>query len=803
MTLIGRTVWGYEIRRRHVVLGLTGVVAALLCLAWEVLPDAGLRWGLVKGLRALGMVEVSVADTDISLFGGRLTVRKVVARPALGNALGIKDFALRFRWAPLLDKRLVLDRVAVEGIDIDLKREDGSFVLNGLPLAVAATPSVPPGTPVPAQEWGLDVASLELTNSRLHLADGDFTAEIAVERLLVENLHSRNPAVPVAYHLIGSLNGASVALDGTVKPFAAEPGFALKAVLGKVALTDFAALAGRNGIAGLHGQADLTLDMQGAVTEAATTVKASGRLVLDDLGLDAPVTAHAAHVDLDLRRLDWDGARAELSAALDVATLAVTAPGGSGAAAKLALDVRQAEWNGTRLSLAAHLDGTALSGRGEAGGNGAAASLELEAEALSFENQRLSWRGRMSLAGGHVAVAGVDAGPESLAWVGRLDVDTAQASGRAEGKLDLGGQRLAVTDTIIGHKRASAEGWVEFGAATTAQIKLDLDGLTVRDGAKSMDWAALDHLEAMDLALAKDGGVRVGRLGVDGLNALRKDGKGAYPWRFEARRLRLEQAGRDGDGDVTVAEARLDGLVARLTRTGDGFLGFMADKGKEPKAQKAGDEPDYSLGKLVLSGDSRVHFEDRSLPDPVRLEVRPLDLTLGNLDTETPERDIPFDLKLGIGRSTIALAGNVRPFAAELSGRVDGQIKAFELPPLSPYLADALGVQLQSGHFDGTLGLGAARGKLSGALDVALSNLFIAPPDPNAPLSKKAEMPIETVLDLLRDGDDRIHLSLPIRGDTANPDLDISDAVAQAVAGALKSTMLTTLKLAFPVAALI
>jgi len=64
-------------------------------------------------------------------------------------------------------------------------------------------------------------------------------------------------------------------------------------------------------------------------------------------------------------------------------------------------------------------------------------------------------------------------------------------------------------------------------------------------------------------------------------------------------------------------------------------------------------------------------------------------------------------------------------------------------------------------------------------------------------------MPIETVLDLLRDGEGRIRLSLPVRGDAANPDVDVSDAVAQAVAGALKSTVLTTLKLAFPVAMLI
>jgi hypothetical protein len=42
-----------------------------------------------------------------------------------------------------------------------------------------------------------------------------------------------------------------------------------------------------------------------------------------------------------------------------------------------------------------------------------------------------------------------------------------------------------------------------------------------------------------------------------------------------------------------------------------------------------------------------------------------------------------------------------------------------------------------------------------------------------------------------------------VRGDLANPDFDISDAVGQAVGGALKSTMFTTLKVAFPLAGLI
>jgi hypothetical protein len=59
------------------------------------------------------------------------------------------------------------------------------------------------------------------------------------------------------------------------------------------------------------------------------------------------------------------------------------------------------------------------------------------------------------------------------------------------------------------------------------------------------------------------------------------------------------------------------------------------------------------------------------------------------------------------------------------------------------------------------------------------------------------------VLDLLRDGEDRIRLAIPISGRLDNPDFDISDAVSQAVGGALRNTAATTLKVLFPVAALV
>lgn len=763
--LLGKQIFGLTIRRRHGVAALALLLGLGLILAWTLLPSAGLRWGLIRTLHGFGMVEVSVSAADLSLFHGNVVVRQMVARPPEGEALGVKDFALRFRWRPLLDKRVVLDRVALEGVEIQVRREGGGLVINGLPLAVAAAP---PGQA--ESRWGIDVAALDLSNSRLIVMDGDAKAEIAVRTLTVENLHSRDPANAPSFALQGTLNGADITLTGSVSPFAATPSFTLDAVLRGLDLAPLRAVAARAGLGGLGGRADLSLSVAGTLRESGLAVRGTGKL--------------------------------EVLAPTVATTLATPA---AVPAARLALNLRRADWDGHRLELAGSLDATDLRGKG-AGGEGSAATLTLEADRLGWDG-KLDWQGSLGLTGGRLVTADGEVQPESLAWTGHLGLDPGgdSPSGRAEGRLDLGPLRLSVADTAIGQKHAVIEGWAEFGhaAPVTAGLTLTAEGLTASQPVSGQGWLALERLTLSGFKATADGASSAERLTIGGLAALKRDGKAGYPWRIEARALRLDHLARNGDGDMAVAEARLDGLTARLTRTKDGLLGVPAAPAKAPARQEDEDAPGLSLGRLVVGGNSRIVFEDRSSAETVRLEAQPVELALADLDSDRPDRDSSFDLRATIGEARIVATGQARPFAESLSGRIDGHITALELPPLSPYLAQALGIHLQTGHFDGTFNGGIARGALNGKLNLELSNLFIAPPDPGAPIAKKMDMPIGTVLDLLRDSEDRIRLSLPIGGDLANPDLDISDAVAQAVAGALKSTVLTTLKLAFPVATLI
>ena len=314
--------------------------------------------------------------------------------------------------------------------------------------------------------------------------------------------------------------------------------------------------------------------------------------------------------------------------------------------------------------------------------------------------------------------------------------------------------------------------------------------ILIDDRAQGGQQPAVAHLALVDL-------VGVEGLVVEGDRILDGDVVTLIGLQLRVARAVAEQGALSAAGDVTAKGLALDGVSARLVRTADGFEGFPAAEGE------GGGEPmRLGLARLTVTG-GRVEFEDRTPSEPVRLTVDDIELAARRLDTGRPDRDSPFRLSARLQGARIEARGALRPFASTLSGSVKGRVEALDLPALSPYAADTFGVRLHTGQFDGDLAVSLDRGALDGRMDIVLSRLFVDQPDPRAPLARQADMPVETVLDLLRDSEQRIRLTIPVRGDLSRPDFDVSDAVSQAVGGALKSTVLTTLKVAFPVVALI
>lgn len=749
-------------RRRRRWAGGGAVALIALAATGHWLPDWGLRYGLERSLRDLGWANVSVSDADLSLFNGAVVVRRVQLAEELGKALGIDGLDLKFRWKPLFSRRVSVERLDLQGVDVDIRRQGADLVVNGLPLAVA-------GGDGAGSAWTYDITALTLTGSRIHFSDGTTSTDIEVERLEVQDLKSWEPALPVRYRLSGRVNGAKITIDGTATPFAARPEYAFQLGLdgfNLAAVAEAARTAGAGQIAGRLG-GDMAVRGGGDAP-----LSLSGRLSLEDgAWADGTTRLGAGRLSVELDHLRWDGG--------DKVDLA-----GSAVATDLKL-----EDGGVTLNVAA-------------------SRLAARAAAFDAKARRLSWDGTLHAERHDVAVDDIRIAHGTLDWTGTTRFDfTANPRSfvHAEGRAEASEVQVAVGQLMLDARRLTADGVFEHarpdGMLPPLAGRMDATAEQIFLRQHGQDWLKAERVEARDVRLAPGATATLGRLEARAVAALARPGQGGFPWRLEARQALVERASLTADGAAAAASVSLTGAVGRITRAKSGFLGMP--EGGEGAAAQSAPMPGLMVGRLRMGGDSRLEFRDRTLAEPVRLRLDGVEAELTDLDSRQPDHDSPFTAKARMGGAQLSAKGTLRPLAAVPGGAMKGEIRALELPPLSPYAANALGVHLQTGQLDADLTLSATQGKLDGAMQLVLSELFIAQPDPDAPLAKSADMPIETVLDLLRDSENRIRLSIPVRGDLANPDFDISDAVGQAVGGALKSTVFTTLKVAFPLAGLI
>lgn len=748
-------------RRKPLRLLLVGLAAlvALAVPAGLYLPDFGLRWGLTKGLAEMGWSRASVDQARLSLWKGDIAIRGMQAVSSLGEALGIDGIDLNFRWKPLLDRRLWLEQVSLDKTELVLTRDGAGWRINGLPL-----PGGRDGEPARASDWGYGVTTLILTDSVLRIEDGAVRAAVTVDRLEIRDVQSWNPLALASVSLQGRINGAPVDVRGTFRPFATRLDFTADVELRGLDMAPFAQWGGMAGWAGaVTGKVRLNGDFGGKAVLAA-----DGSIALDNVSL--PLEGDG---NLGAKSLVWRG--------------------------KLAWD--------RGLKAAGTLDAVDPSfAQGQAAIVATAVHADLTDATLDDQGEMVEWSGSLSATGWDMTMGGLRIRHGRLDWTGDSHLNLSaraktlfRAKGRAEGAetaIVAGPWRLSAARTEaegeFAHERP--EGLLPPLAATMA---VSVDGLSVHQGDRQ--WLAADQAQLRGLDLSPKA-VTLTRLEAKGVTALARDR--LYTPRVRARAVTLERLRVSPQGDIEAASLGLTQPLVRLSRDHTGLQGFNDLGDKNAPADEDSAMPRLALGRVHMNG-GQVEFRDRSTTDPVRLSISALALEMAGIDSAHPEQDSSFTLAAAIGSAELSAHGAVRPFQPIPGLDAKGRVRALDLPQLSPYAADALGVNLHTGQLDAQVAMAVRDGQLDGRLDLVLSRLTIAQPDPNAPLAKQADMPIETVLDLLRDGEDRISLAIPVKGDLDNPNFDTSDAVNQAIGGALKSTVFTTLKVAFPLVGLI
>ncbi|MEL7399087.1 MAG: hypothetical protein AAFN68_00800, partial [Pseudomonadota bacterium] len=111
---------------------------------------------------------------------------------------------------------------------------------------------------------------------------------------------------------------------------------------------------------------------------------------------------------------------------------------------------------------------------------------------------------------------------------------------------------------------------------------------------------------------------------------------------------------------------------------------------------------------------------------------------------------------------------------------------------VSPYVERALQYKIQRGQLNNTLEIVIEENQLDIDSELILEKFYLEDlkPEELAEGEKAQTIPVATAMNLLRDGDDRITIKLPITGDVADPSFSLSQVVGVVLKKALTQAVI-------------
>jgi hypothetical protein len=269
-------------------------------------------------------------------------------------------------------------------------------------------------------------------------------------------------------------------------------------------------------------------------------------------------------------------------------------------------------------------------------------------------------------------------------------------------------------------------------------------------------------------------------------------------------RLALQQLRVESLQDIQVAELRLSGLRTALHVDSTGLAPYTTHRGTAATAAAAPSRDDgeaalprLRIGAILLEGDNRIEFEDRTVSPAFRQSLSPERLSVGASDSQAPEQATPFSLDAALGEhSRLSLTGTLKPYARPPALSLEAGLQDYEMPPLSPYAVRQLGYKINSGQLESSLTLDIADNAMQGEAKLKARQLAMEAEDPARieQFEQQSSMPLSTALNLLRDKENNISLTVPLSGNLDDPQFDFSDAINTALANTLRSASVSYLK---------
>ena len=731
-------------RKRIRRLIIAGGVICIVVLAVFILPRHAARYVVAGELDEMGIVHQGVDTIDIDLWEQQVRFGPMQFKMSDADPGQIGLFSLKLRLANLFSRRAVVENVVIEGVDLKVHRtQDGAITINGVSLQeFAAKEQGEQAEPSDDDPWHAALEKLQVRNSRAMLTqDGAGELTVAIARLDLNGFRTWEPEKPGLFDLDATVNGIAFKWRGEARPFSDKITLAVDARVDNLEIAKIEKFIGplgferRAGVVNSRFKHDVALHKNGRID-----AKTKGRVEVANADIALPgeggATYKTATLDLDATASVMADKAVDLKSNLSVAVR----------------DIRAVTPDGPTVTV----------------GEFILKLPDLVAKVAADKTVKASVAPSLSL--GRIAFEGpATARIDSLA-TSLTKVEVSQSSDGMS--LDLGGS-TDIKGLAASLPAAADRPEAEFGFAG---LKLSIETMKMLAGQADPSWQLALSVAMQDLKskIAKGTAADV-----------------------SVRSLEVKGVKADQTLALKVAEFLLGGVDARFTDkiAAAGGANAPANKTSDApattaEAPQAADAPKISLDRFALLDTAKISFKDASVSPEVEAKVGVETLELKNLNSQDLDQKSLLKLKAKINEFTgLAVDGWAMPFRSKPDFDLKVKLTGLELPRFSAYAAKAVGMNVESGQLNLDTTAKAKGAALDAKVDVNLKDLEFGDlsEEDAKKLSGAVGMPIQTAIGLLQDSDKAINLAIPVGGTLAKPEYDLSDAIQQAVGGALTS----------------
>ena len=264
------------------------------------------------------------------------------------------------------------------------------------------------------------------------------------------------------------------------------------------------------------------------------------------------------------------------------------------------------------------------------------------------------------------------------------------------------------------------------------------------------------------------------------------------PQQIDLEALRVTGIKADPKKAIEIDTVALEGLLVSLNQ---GIVELGGAGGEAPKSEPEAEYLPTRLGKITISPGSKVRFTDDTIDPKMELEIVVEKAAVGPIDTGQPATKTDIDLGLAVNEdSLVKVNGWASPLATTPDFELATALERLSLPPFSPYASDMVGMNVDSGALTADLAAAAMGGALDGKIDVLVEDLYLEPlsDEDSKSFEEDFGVPVNFAVGILKNDKGQIDLGFPLSGTLEEPQLDYSEAISKAIAGAAAAILPTS-----------